>query len=84
MAKKDAIQHPSVSSSEEVILNLYRAVASRQMDLNTASAKLREHVHSLPEDKQEELRGKAREWGRWLQAVAEAFLAELTVIGAGQ
>lgn len=86
MAKKDkdAVQSLSMGSSEEVVLGLWKAVASRQMDLHSASTKLREHVASLPEEKQAEFRGKAREWGVWLTRVSEAFAAELTVIGAGQ
>lgn len=82
--KKDAVQQTSLGSSEDVILGLYKAVALRDLSMPDAAKKLRDYINALPEEKQEEVRGKAREYGRLLAAVAEAFLAELTVIGAGQ
>lgn len=86
MAKehKDKIPVTAVTSTEEVILGLWTSVAKRELGMTEAAAKLRVHVESLSEEKQEELRGKARTWGLWLMSISEAFLQELTVIGAGK
>lgn len=86
MAKehKDKIPTTQVTSTEEVMLGLWIAVAKRELGMPEATVKLRAHVDSLSEEKQEELRIKARTWGLWLMSISEAFLQELTVIGAGK
>ena len=83
--QKDVQAQPQIEqSAEKLILNLYLDVASRKLNMADAGVKIREFVNALPEDKQEEFKSKAREWGRFLALVGEAFATELTVIGAGQ
>jgi hypothetical protein len=83
--QREAVHQPSLEqSTETVILDLFKAVASKKIPMAEASTKLREHVASMPEEKQEEFKLKAREWGRFIALVGEAFSTELTVIGAGQ
>ncbi len=86
MAKeqKDKIPVVAVTSTEEVMLGLWLSVAKREIGMSEAALKLRLHVDSLSEEKQDEFRLKARPWGMWLMSISEAFLQELTVIGASK
>jgi hypothetical protein len=86
MAKpeKDKIQTQPVTSTQDTILKLWVSVAKGDMTMSVAEKQLHDFVSSLPEDQQTEFRGKAREWGRLLLSVTEAFSQQLTVIGAGQ
>lgn len=83
--QKDVVKQPELEqSTEQFILRTFVDVASRKIPMTDAATKLREHVSGLSEEKQEEFRGKAREWGRFIALVGEAFSTELTVMGAGQ
>lgn len=70
-------------SSEDVIAGLWVSVFKRELSMHEAETRLIAYVNSLPEDKQKELRGKARPWAQWLMGVSEGFSQQLTVIAAG-
>lgn len=78
----------SESANEEVerfsVFRLVGRVAEGTVPLDEARKKLREHVNSLSETERELWKKNARDQGLHLLRVAEAFLQELTVIGAGQ
>jgi len=82
--KKDQVQKLNIGGSEDLILTLFRQVAEKKITMQDAGKSIRAFIGELPEEEQTELRGKLREYGRLLTSVSEAFLAELTVIGAGQ
>lgn len=66
------------------IFLLVGRVAEGTLPLDEARKRLREHVSSLSEAERELWKKNARDQGLHMLRVAEAFLQELTVLGAGQ
>lgn len=80
---KDAMI-PMEFNSEDLILSLFSKVAKRELTPQEAGQRIRDYLSKQSEENQELFKQKAREYGRLLLSCSEAFLQELTVIGAGQ
>jgi hypothetical protein len=77
---KVVAEHPE----KDVVYELLGQVCSGQKTMQEARAGLHRYVDGLDEDAALEWRKGARAKAEQLMRVAEGFLQELTVIGAGQ
>lgn len=74
-----------VNSLLEVFsVRLYGQVALKEISMAEAGRMMRKWLAEQPEENQAKIRSDMRQWGTFMQSVAEGFLQELTVIGAGQ
>lgn len=83
MSKERASDVKEPQTSEDVISGLWVSVFKKELSMREAETRLVDYVNSLPEEKREELRKKARPWAMWLMGVSEGFSQQLTVIAAG-